>query len=1648
LVVKKLLFLLILAFGFSLKGTAQTAFSNEWIKFEQQYFKIPVAKDGIYRLTFANLQASGFPVGTVDPRLIQIFHRGQEQSIIVQGEADAKFDATDYIEFYGQRNDGTLDAKLYFPAASQPHPYYNLYSDTTAYFLTYSLIPPKGKRMTSFVQTNSTGLPKETSQNATILNLYTTEYSGGNTVSNNEIQNTFFDIGEGWTDTYICTQNLGCTGFKNYAIENLVNGVSTAGNPKLEVLIVGRDQINHQTEVYVGPNPGSLRQIATQGFSNFETFLVSADINFSDIGSDGKMTVQVKALGAGGFRDKVSVSFIKVTFPQTFDLTGQTKKLFGLQANAGGKSYVEIATGATDLRLLDITAANDPVSIGSSLAGGIVSAVIPNTTSPRILLATNEINSPSVRPVVFQEIDPKLFDYVIITHASLLSASQAFGAYRASAAGGNYLPITITVDQLYNQFNYGEVSPVGIFEFMKFMVIGGSPKYLFLIGKGRDVSYGLYRQTTFSSTELRDLVPSAGLPASDMSFTSHLNGSGFAPAVATGRLSASTPAQVTGYLSKVREIESTPPNTLWRKKGLHLSGGIEPDELVFFRSYLDEFKAIGEGDYWGGKIATIGKHDPTAVEQINISDQVNSGVNLITFFGHSSPGTIDIDIGKVSDPTLGYNNPGKYPVFLINGCNAGNFFSNTTSFGEDWMLSWGKGARGFIAHSYFGFVLNLKNYSELFYNIGFGDSTFIKMGIGDVQKKVAEQYLQLYGTDITNVTQAQQMVLLGDPAVKLFGTATPDYETDDTAISLASLDGKPVTAVSDSFAIDVIVKNFGAVKEIPLRAKLVRTYSDNTTSTIENVFGTVFQQDTLRFILAKDRSTGFGNNQFTVSLDPRNEIPELIETNNSGTARFAIPLGGTQNLYPVPYGIVGSLTTELLFQTTSSSPEIRDFQVEVDTVNTFNSPYLTQKKVSGLVLPKLPINLLNKDSLVYYWRTRFDKPKTEESNLWTASSFTFINNSPNGWIQKEFPQLNENEVLGLVEDVAAEQLKFIKTSSSLLVTTYGSNNAATNTDVSVRIDNQEFNLATQGQPCRNNTINFVAFNKTTLVPYAGLPFNFQDPRTCGREPQVINSFMLAEMETGNGDDVLALVDSISASDSVLVFSIGDAGYSSWSAILKAKLNLLGIQQSQLVPFQNGDPLIILGRKDAPAGTAKIFVATPSPANTKELKVATTITGRYTSGSMTSVLIGPATKWKQLIAQAKNIEAADQYSFILSGVSLDGKSDTLQVGIHGSLDLSAIDARKYPYLRLGMRTGDEINLSPVQLSKWLVLYDPVPEGVLFYTGPSGQQIIAEGASFTFTYDFVNISNQAFSDSLTVNHDVLTHATLKKESRNFKIHAPLPGMTESFKVTTATTGKAGVNDVNVFVNRKILAEQYYENNGIDLGEYLFVKRDTLAPVLDVTVDGRYLANDDFVLPDPFIQIRVKDENRFIFKSDTTGISVILTYPCSTDECTGERIYFSRQDVKWFPATATSDFRVEFRPKDLVDGAYVLSVQATDASGNRSGAQAYEIQFRVKNENTFAFQSVYPNPSSSSFFFNFLLTGNESPDVFILNLYSADGRLLQGFSLNDIREFHIGANQLIWNPGEDNSPMPPGVYIFKMTLTIGGRNYGETGKLILMR
>ena len=110
--IKRLLLIIISICIFQSFSNAQT-FGNEWISYDQQYHRIKVWNNGIYRISWSTLLAAVPAIANVDPRNVQIFGRGEELPIHLDGEVDGQWNDGDFIEFYGRKNDGWFDRQFY-----------------------------------------------------------------------------------------------------------------------------------------------------------------------------------------------------------------------------------------------------------------------------------------------------------------------------------------------------------------------------------------------------------------------------------------------------------------------------------------------------------------------------------------------------------------------------------------------------------------------------------------------------------------------------------------------------------------------------------------------------------------------------------------------------------------------------------------------------------------------------------------------------------------------------------------------------------------------------------------------------------------------------------------------------------------------------------------------------------------------------------------------------------------------------------------------------------------------------------------------------------------------------------------------------------------------------------------------------------------------------------------------------------------------------------------------------------------------------------------------------------------------------------------------------------------------------------------------
>ncbi len=904
--------------GIQAQPTPNDPDPTRWITYAQTYVKLPIAQTGLYRITTAELQQAGVSTHRIDPTTLQLFHRGVEQAIYVAGEDDRQLDEPDFIEFYGRANDGAQDSLLYRPTSAQPHAYYSLFSDTTAYFLTWRLDGQPGRRMVTYTDTDYANLTAETYHWEEDLRLLTDNYPGWAAGIPPWLETSYYDAGEGYTGLVQAKNKPYTTLF------SLTNSVREGPAPQLDVLLVGRDFTNHRIACLLGPTLNTQRQLDSIRFTFYNNARIQTSAAWSDVGTNGTLLLSTLSKGEAGATDAYSISSIRLRYPQRLTVGGQYTRVFRLAPNPTRRSLIDLPDALPNTHFWDITDPTAPQQIGiASWSANRVRLVIRGTHTARTVLSVSQPRSvPAIHPVTFTDWTSRKPTYLIISHEALMhpvrapmvdgsmvgapsagdttstgpvNAVREYARYRASAAGGGHDTLVVTMQQLIDQYSYGERHPLAIRQFADQLLrqSGRALQYLLLIGRSRSTP-GIRHDPNQAAL---DLVMTAGFPGSDAVFTAGLNGeAGDLPALPTGRINAGSPQEVMQYLAKVKVYERQ-TDVLWRKQLLHLSGGTTPTERTQFRQITDTYRQQIDSSALGAQVTTYAKVTDQPTETINLAKAINEGVGLITFFGHSGLDVTDLDIGFCSNDALGYRNKGKYPLLLINGCAIGNFYYGRPTLATDWVLTPDRGAIAAIAQSHLGYPDVMHQYSSIFYSL-LADSTQLDKPIGQLQQEIVRRLLA-QGIDGRTLANCQQMVLQGDPAIRIFPLKTPDYRLTASGLTIQDVNEQPLTTLSDSVQIRAIVQNAGQYRARPLPVQIRRSINGREPIVYNQLLSkSVAYSDTLTLSLPNEPDAE-GDNQFEVTINPADSPLAHTETNHDNNqAAISLTLADQPDVLP------------------------------------------------------------------------------------------------------------------------------------------------------------------------------------------------------------------------------------------------------------------------------------------------------------------------------------------------------------------------------------------------------------------------------------------------------------------------------------------------------------------------------------------------------------------------------------------------------------------------------------------------------------------------------------------------------------------------------------------------------------------------------
>ena len=1741
----RLLGLLLALLGTALAGRAQSGpYGNEWITQGQPYYKVKVARDGLYRLDYAYLTKVG--AGAVAPAQLQLWRRGKEVALY-QGGNSAVLDASTFLEFYGQRNDGALDADYYKDRTAHANPYFSFFTDTASYFITWGSRP--GKRM---AQPTAAGGTPHAWRLQTTLKIHANGYLDAPLTT----YLPWLEPGEGFFSGLVYQ-------FAYPSVnDSLLRAVATTATtpPRAEVVISGSSNpVNgHHITVRVVPAAGGLRELGRLNFPDFTFGKGKYDLQFSDISAGGQVQINSDVYQPAPYNpgDGWRYAYSRLVVPQQVVwFSDRASVAFQSDSLLAGVATYEVDNVPATVAGFDV---HDPWNVqriapaaAQTLGGTGRRYVFPSATSAqsrRLLLADETrplIPGPAQR-INFRVIDPARPNFVIITHPALLKASAAspnaalaYASYRASAAGGRYDTLLVTAPLLYDQFHYGERSILALRHFALWLG-DKSPatqtKYLLLLGKGispgtllvgGDFGQGYFGQSSDNTTRYKgeagvDLVPTTTRASSDIFLSSDWPHNNFTPRLVTGRLVAQTPADVLAYLGKLQVYETSLTANLdaWHKSVVQLVGGESVANFTEFGAYMDYYRRQIQAPLFGGNVTTFRR---TTVGGLpvpqNIAPQVNAGLQLISYFGHGSPNYADLQIGDINDATQGYTNTGRYPIMMYSGCEAGACFFTTPTFGSDWVLADKKGAVGMLAETGLSYADLIDPMEKLTNQLLFNDAAWFGRPVAEVQREVIRR-LTADPNYNTGTPEAMQQLLCvlwqGDPALRLFAPAKPDLVASNAALSIAPVAGQTsVMATSTSFVLNIGVSNPARITRDSVEIRVTRRYPDGTTAVYAyngltpttKAFPQAFRRDTVYAVtLPNGGSNVFGDNTFTVDLDYRNKIAELDETNNTATLHFSFLKSGLTQLTPTEFAVVGTTQPRLVAQSNNPNEPARSYDVQVDSVNTFDSRGLkTATVTANTVVSYVPPALASpRDSTVWYWRVRFTNPGATEDKGWATSSFRVINGAaPGGWSQSHSGQFRRDQLTGLAVAAPSNRWSFVGTPMPVQLRTAG---GGLPTSGATFVNSGGSILTNPSLPpyvgdCGVQVPNLVAvvLDHNTLqriaVPGAGY-------LTCGLNGQTFYHFGATNGDTlgtinnnqGYRDLLSQFLTNVPDGAYVLLASENRVRFAD-PALAATRRQLATVLGSKLITqLKNGEPWVLVAQKKASGGlllAEKGPDATLStPTYSQAISLVDTLSTVGKTGQVVSLLIGPARQWQSLFTQITRQSSTSDYTLSLVGVdSTKQKETVLNANIQTKrLDLSGYSTATYPYMRLKLALRDTTNRVPPQLRQWLLTYRGLPEGVvrreLVATSAYDPATLTRQATSTgilsFPVKFENVAPDPFASRLKVLVSLYDAKNSLVKYPNGKpvqtlITAPRDLGAAPDSILTIPASLLKLNVVGVFgtftpvavVNPQLQPEQYYFNNELRLPP-ITIADTNVPPTLDVAVDGRHILNGELVSPTPTILVQLKDDDRLRYINKPSYFTIYLQKAGQTATTV---VNVNDPTVVRFTVDSTSQkgsvAKLEYYPGKgsggLSDGVYTLRIQGHDQSNAYSGTQDYQVKFEVVTESSITNVFPYPNPVTSKAKFVFTVTGSTLPRNMKIQIMTLTGKVVREIFMAELGALHIGDNltDYAWD-GTDQygDRLANGTYLYRVLLddpdgnfkqrtTAGDKAFkNDWGKLVLLR
>ena len=682
-------------------------------------YKISVTESGMYSITASELAAAGADITAIMPRTLKLINRGNQIPIFVRGETDDKFDPTDEIIFYGERQHGE-------------NSYIDPFTDENVYWLSWNAGP--ASRMgtktvfagTSALQDHKFFLTRAHIEKDTNfrrfrdVNLGTgqtyQEFGGG-------LQTRSFTLTELPplpNDSWFWAQ-LTAPISKSFDF-HLPGLADTARPATVRVSLHGRSNTGHDCDLWLNDKI-ILDQARWTGETEYQ--LQNRELSQSFL-ENGRNILRIANAGSPEeLIDIILLNWIQVDYWRNFeaksdvlpfaitplpDETGAVNPNFEVILKNFSTPDVEIY-GINGTRYVGLSALVDEDAPGTYRIIFRSTQIRPkDAIDPAIqyiALTQNQFRKPKISVDAPSDLrgTHNGADYIIITHANFINDVQPLADFRIQQGLRSKV---VDVQDIYDEFNHGILNPNAIRKFLKYAYSNWqppAPTYVLLVG---DTHIDMKNGSNFVPT-IRVQIPGYGSSASDHQFVTFRGEDNF-PDMLIGRMPANNRVDARIFVERTINHETSSPVGPWHKRLLMLAGSdrifhSQIDRLVSHNQLRNRYETERiKAPYKDELDLSIDESVTTPVAR-QVIDGFNNGASLINYIGHGGGGIwSDSRMLDFEDPEQNLTNISQLPLVISMTCYTGAFDGTKNSLAEELLRSENGGAIAVIGATSIGLL--------------------------------------------------------------------------------------------------------------------------------------------------------------------------------------------------------------------------------------------------------------------------------------------------------------------------------------------------------------------------------------------------------------------------------------------------------------------------------------------------------------------------------------------------------------------------------------------------------------------------------------------------------------------------------------------------------------------------------------------------------------------------------------------------------------------------------------------------------------------------------------------------------------------------------------------------------------------------------